>query len=280
MSKHHRSRATPPGISRRRAIQQLGLASLALSAAGGCNTAPGAGPEGAKDGGGDSALPALGARELLASVDNIVVVMMENRSFDHYFGALTMDPRYPAAARVDGLTGKESNPDPGGGRVPVFRQTSLTEANPPHDWDPCHLQWNNGRNDGFVIAHKGAFQSQVMGYHDREQLPVLYALADQYVVCDRWFSSVMGPTWPNRFYLHATTAKGKRDNTPFLSGAPTTIWEALKEATAPASVLLEGSKALGVDAQHEVEVLFHHELIVWRELSPSGEVKEMMQCHP
>src|SRR3712207_7271150 len=52
----------------------------------------------------------------------------------------------------------------------------------------------------------------VMGYHVRSQLPVTYALADAGVVCNRWFASCLGPTWPNRFYLHGATSKGqKRD---------------------------------------------------------------------
>ena len=75
-------------------------------------------------------------------------------------------------------------------------------ADPPHSWDECHRQWNGGRNDGFVTEHAGPSQNQVMGYHERDQLPALYALADGGAVCDRWFCSLLGPTWPNRFYLH------------------------------------------------------------------------------
>jgi phospholipase C len=53
-----------------------------------------------------------------------------------------------------------------------------------------------------------------MGYHVREQLKSHYSLADEYVVCDRWFASVMGPTWPNRFYLHGATSGGQKGNSP------------------------------------------------------------------
>jgi phospholipase C len=168
--------------------------------------------------------------EMLAEIETIVVVMMENRSFDHYLGSLKRDAAYASASKVDGLTGNESNLAPNGAPVQVFNLTDFTVADPPHGWDASHAQYNGGKNDGFVKAHAGADQNDVMGYHDRAQLPFYYWLADNFTVCDRWFSSVMGPTWPNRFYLHAGTSKGKKDNTPFLVGAPDTLWDKLKAA--------------------------------------------------
>ena len=74
--------------------------------------------------------------------------------------------------------------------------------------------------DGFVRAHAGPEAPQVMGYFAREDLPVTWALADAFVTCDHWFSSVLGPTWPNRFYLHGGTAMGVQTNVPAL-GLPT-----------------------------------------------------------
>jgi phospholipase C len=172
--------------------------------------------------------PVLGPKELLAGVEHIVVLMMENRSFDHYLGSLKMDKGYAASATVDGLAGTESNPAPNGGAaVTVFKMSNFTPADPPHSWDKSHAQFNAGKNDGFVIAHEGEAQNEVMGYHDRSQIPLFYWFADNFAVCDNWFASVMGPTWPNRFYLHATTSKGKKDNSPFYTGAPDTIWDAL-----------------------------------------------------
>lgn len=149
---------------------------------------------------------------LLANVDTIVVLMMENRSFDHYFGALALEEGLP----VDGLVGDESNSDAMGRAVNVFPSNDwVVEEDPPHGWDASHAQWNNGANDGFVTTHlaSGATDPQpVMGYHTREQLPVLYALADNYVLCDQWYASVLGPTWPNRFYLHLATSGGQTEN--------------------------------------------------------------------
>ncbi len=168
--------------------------------------------------------------ELLSTIDAVVVLMMENRSFDHYLGALASDSGYPNRATVTGLSGAESNPAPDGTPVAVFKSTNFTPADPPHGFTAAHAQWNGGMNDGFVRAHAGANQADVMGYHDRSQLPFYYWLADNFTLCDHWHCSVLGPTWPNRYYLHAASSGGKTDNTPYFTGGPPTIWESLKAA--------------------------------------------------
>jgi len=165
----------------------------------------------------------LSPEELLAHVDAIVVLCMENRSFDHYLGSLRLAE---GRADVDGLVGTESNPSSTGSSVPVHQLASFTPADPPHGWDACHQQWNNGANDGFVQAHAGADEADVMGYHVRSQIPVTYALADAGVVCNRWHAGVLGPTWPNRFYLHGATSKGQKSNLPVLGF--TSIFDRLK----------------------------------------------------
>jgi phospholipase C len=165
-------------------------------------------------------------QDLLAGIDTIVVLMMENRSFDHYLGLLKHDPQYPGPQTVECLHGDESNPDPDGNPVPSYALTSRTQADPPHSWKASHAQWNNGRNDGFVIQHKGSTQQEVMGYYTRDALPFTYWLADNFTLCDHWYASVLGPTWPNRAVLHAADAAGLKMNVPFVGG-PTTIWEVL-----------------------------------------------------
>lgn len=169
----------------------------------------------------------LAPEELLAPIDTIVVVMMENRSLDHYFGSAA----FREDLAVNGLTGRETNPRIDGSPVQVFNLTNLQPADPPHGWDACHLQWNLGANDGFVIEHELEHPesfAEVMGYHVRSQLPVLYALADEYVLFDHWYASVMGPTWPNRFYLHAASSGGMQSNSPSLG--LTTVWDLLADA--------------------------------------------------
>ncbi|MCA9710903.1 MAG: alkaline phosphatase family protein [Myxococcales bacterium] len=169
----------------------------------------------------------LAPEELLAPIDTIVVVMMENRSLDHYFGSATLREGWT----LEGLTGRETNPRVDGSPVGVFNLTDLTPADPPHQWAACHLQWNMGANDGFVIVHEQAHPEsydQVMGYHVRSQIPVLYALADNYTLFDHWFGSTMAGTWPNRYHLHCGTSDGQQENEP--EPGITTIWEILDDA--------------------------------------------------
>jgi phospholipase C len=177
-------------------------------------------------GGGDAAEPG----GLLSNIEAIVVVMLENRSFDHHLGSLRSDREYPSAGTVDGLRGGESNPDTDGRLVQSWRMTGNEPRYvPTHHWVTSREAYRGGNNDGFVKVNPGDGRVQVMGYHDRELLPVQYALADEFTVCDRWFASVMGPTWPNRFYLQATTSEGRRENHPIGFGGPPTLWERMAE---------------------------------------------------
>jgi phospholipase C len=201
-------------------VAGLGLGNLAL--ANGCGPPPSwcaAGPMS----------PDPASQSLLAGVDHLVVVMMENRSFDHLLGGLCLDAGYGAAAELDGLSGDEANPDPTGSMIATSCLTGSGTLNPLHDWTTSRLTFNDGRNDGFVRANAGANQAEVMSYLARQHLPFTYALASQSVVCDRWFSSVMGPTWPNRFYLHAGTSLGQRKNHPMGLDGTATIWERMAE---------------------------------------------------
>ncbi len=154
--------------------------------------------------------------ELLAGIDTFVVLCMENRSFDHVLGARRLLEGRP----VEGLRSEMNNPDRDGRPVLIHRLDGFSHVDPPHDWDPVHRQWNEGAMDGFVRVHPGPDAAQVMGYYTREEQPITWALADGFVTCDHWFSSVLGPTWPNRFYLHGATAMGVQTNAPAL-GLPT-----------------------------------------------------------
>jgi len=184
--------------SRRQTLAGLGAASL-LPACGATPT-PGSGPD-TRD------LPAL----LREHVDVVVIIMLENRSFDHMLGARSLNE---GDAELDGLTAQMSNPHPDGYEVFPFESTVDCVADPPHSWTSSHNQFNNGLNDGFVAEYAGGTSSpeEAMGYHGRGMLPTLNALADNYVVCDRWFCSLMSSTWPNRFYSHSATSGGQMGN--------------------------------------------------------------------
>jgi phospholipase C len=221
-------------ISRRQALTTLGAAAAAVAM--GCSSDGNTGPDDPDGGGqnpdGGQELPAqcsdtsgMSAAQLLAPIDTFVVLCMENRSFDHYLGALKLVEQQQ---HILGLGGGESNPTGNGTPVPIFNLLDYTPADPPHEWDACHEQWNQGRNDGFVRAHAGPDEKDVMGYHVRAQIPITYALADGAAICQRYFSSVMGPTWPNRFYLHGATSNGGKANAPILFGY-TSIWDRLND---------------------------------------------------
>jgi phospholipase C len=79
-----------------------------------------------------------------------------------------------------------------------------------------------------VAAHAGPSEDEVMGYYVRAQVPIHHALADFYAVCNHWHCSVLGPTWPNRFYLHGATSNGQMSNLPV--GGFNPIWGPLKGA--------------------------------------------------
>jgi phospholipase C len=141
--------------------------------------------------------------------DHIVVVMMENHSFDNLVGALKRTN--PA---VDGLTfdaaGNATNSNPGGPNTPnqvtSFPLPTTAQAkNLSQSWKATHAQINGGAMDGFV---RSVGAPEPMGYYTPEVLPFAYSLASTFTLANRWFSSVPAPTYPNRRFLLAGTAYG------------------------------------------------------------------------
>ncbi len=171
------------------------------------------------------------ARALLDHLDTFVVVMLENRSFDHFLGGLRLDRRYPGVGAINGLTGREANLDGEGRLIRVTRMPGDGRGAfiPAHDWSRVLETFNRGKNDRFVAVNQGPFEAEVMTYLARDQLPYFHALADRFTVFDRWFASYMGQTWPNRYYLQATTSAGRRVNRPLGPSAPLSIWERMAE---------------------------------------------------
>jgi phospholipase C len=204
-----KSSKQPPSESRftrRDALKAgLGLGALA-TAAGACD------PMSNRCAGGPQP-PADGiASAPLAAIDTIVVLMLENRSFDNFLGGLSMDPSYPSAAALDGLRGNEEIPDENGTMLPLLRMVGDGAIDPKHDWVSSRTAFNGGRNDGFLLSNPGMHQNEVMSYFGPDRIPFFHAMAREFTICDRWFSSVMGPTWPNRFYLAAGTSGGVTTN--------------------------------------------------------------------
>jgi phospholipase C len=147
-------------------------------------------------------------------VEHIIVLMQENRSFDHYFGLLN---KYGYDEEVDGLTADMANPDLQGNPIPVYTESRYCVQDTSHNWNAAHRQYNNGRNDGFVVTNADAPDDgrRAMGFYTGEDIPYYYALANTFATGDRYFSSLLGPTFPNRFYLLTGTSFGHiRNNFP------------------------------------------------------------------
>ncbi len=142
----------------------------------------------------------------LRDVEHIVILMQENRSFDHYFGTMPGVRGFsdPAAMKLPDGSSVFGQPDPGhaqGYLAPFHYDTKTTNAQATpgtdHSWLTQHEAWNNGQMDRWVQA-KGPF---TMGYFTQADIPFHWALAQAFTVCDNYHCSVFGPTNPNRLYM-------------------------------------------------------------------------------
>jgi phospholipase C len=153
--------------------------------------------------------------DTLPQIDHFLVVMMENHSYDNYLGMLGRGPGQ--RPRGDGFTlgpdGRPTaaNPAPGGRVQHAFRMPTTCQlaGKPSQEWTQCHIQFDDGRNDGFVTSASGPV---AMGYWTGQDLPWAYSLATTFPLADRWFAPVFGQTYPNRRYLLAATSAGMVDD--------------------------------------------------------------------
>ena len=134
-------------------------------------------------------------------INHIVVDMQENRSFDHYFG-------FAPFAGSFGVPPGYSQPDGQGGTVIPHHFTSLSTPDIGHSWSAMHSEYHGGKMDGFYTTDG----INCMGYYTQADLPFYYSLFDEFTLCANYFCSLMGPTWPNRFYLAAGTSGGITTN--------------------------------------------------------------------
>jgi phospholipase C len=156
----------------------------------------------------------------LEKVEHIVVLMLENRSFDHMLGYLSLEG---GRGDIDGLRAEFAN-EHEGRTYPVHHLDSTTIAkDPAHSASAVDLRVGDGRMDGFVASFASALLARgvhsadvgrVVGYYNGADVPVYDHIAREFAVCDRWFSSVPGATWPNRLYATCGRAAGSRDDLP------------------------------------------------------------------
>jgi phospholipase C len=164
-----------------------------------------------------AAIPPAGGD--IGAIDHIVFLMLENRSYDHYFGA------YPRGRGFDDhpkhSLGVFAQDYPKGTKLSPRKKLLPFHLDPSigdectndltHDWGPQHLSWNHGKMDRWVKTHTSNANegnpdgAMTMGYYTRRDLPFHWALADHFTLCDRYHSSIIGPTHPNRLMANTGT---------------------------------------------------------------------------
>jgi phospholipase C len=156
--------------------------------------------------------------DTLPQIKHIVVLMMENHSYDNYLGMLRRGDGFQLGRDGEPTA---SNPDGQGNEVSAYHlpSTEQTAEVPCQSWSASRLQWHEGKMDGFVAATQAvrpdANPAIAMGYWTGQDLPFYYGLARTFPLADRWFSACPGPTFPNRRFLFSGTAHGLVDDLPF-----------------------------------------------------------------
>lgn len=190
---------------------------------------------------------------LTDKIKHVVVLMLENRSFDSMLGQLK-----PKSAEFNGLSGDETNPLQDKDPIPVWSSgstdkdsMSIPTPDPGELWTDINMQLfgldgrpgnipppMNGFVNNYVRQTDPAGDSylpkSIMHYYKPEQVPVISQLANHFAVCDQWFASAPCQTWPNRFFIHTGTASGYENNSPVhFPYLANTIFNRLSEAGKP-----------------------------------------------
>src|SRR5579862_8299879 len=156
-----------------------------------------------------------------SGIEHVIVLMMENRSFDHFLGWVP-----DADGRQAGL----SFTDKQGMARATYRLTDFQNCqldDPDHSYQGGRTQYNNGANDGWLRA--GTNDVFPIGYYTQEDLSFFGPAVPAWTTFDRYFAAILGPTFPNRFFLHAgQTDRLVTNPFPFATFMPT-IWDRLAE---------------------------------------------------
>lgn len=145
-----------------------------------------------------------------SGIEHIVVVTMENRSFDHLLGWMpNADGRQAGLIYTDNSGASHST-------YPLAPDyTGCGHPDPDHSYAPDRVAYDNGKMDGFLRA--GANDIYTIGYYGAADIPFYAALANNYTLCDRYFASILGPTFPNRMFLWAAQTDRLDDSIGFSS---------------------------------------------------------------
>jgi phospholipase C len=159
-------------------------------------------------------------------IEHVIVLMLENRSFDHLFA-------YSGIPDLGGIDTSRTNPGPGGSKIAMSDGApDVLTTDPKHEFEDVDWQIYRAprtaapRNitlSGFVDKSG----PDAMLCVDPRHLPILTELGRQFVVCDNWFSPMPGPTWPNRFFIHAGSSGGLANSPSSLRTIGAMIWSKL-----------------------------------------------------
>ena len=195
-----------PGVSRRRFLQYTALGSAAAATVG-----VSSGTAAASVRGSSAAARALpkGWSGTSADLKHVVILMQENRSFDHYFGTLSGVRGFGDKQTLTYPNGTNIFQQPDTARTDLgyllpYNLTDQTDGDLDHSWDGDHEARNGGQWNDWVAA-KG---QETMGYFTRTEIPFQYAVADAFTICDGYHQAIMAPTSPNRMYFWTGTSSG------------------------------------------------------------------------
>jgi phospholipase C len=197
-------------VTRRRFLQVGGVIAGAAAA--------GAGQRGAA--GAQRAAAASGATGTIADLRHVVILMQENRSFDHYYGTLPGVRGFSDKQVLSYQNGTTifSQPDKSrtdlGYLLPFHMDSAKVNAQNAGDLDHSWTGDHSARNGGLWNNWVPAKTEQCMGYFTRADLPFNYALADAFTICDGYHQAILGPTSPNRMYFWTGTSSGRTSNPP------------------------------------------------------------------
>ena len=185
-----------------------------------------------------------------SGIEHIVVVTMENRGFDHFLGWLpNADGQQAGLTYLDTAGVAHSTHSLSGD------YTGCPHPGPDHSYNGARVEYDNGLMDGFLRA--GSNDVYSIGYYGEQDIPFYGELARNYTTCDRYFASILGPTFPNRLFLHSAQTDRLGDTVNFTS-LPT-IWDRLAGAGVSAKyfysnvpfLALWGAKYLGISHLYE-----------------------------
>lgn len=156
-----------------------------------------------------------------STINHVVLVMMENRSFDHLLGWLP---------NADGMQAGLTFPNPSGSPMATWPLapdfTGCSYPDPDHSYSGGRIEYDNGKMDGFLTDASNGLNA--IGYYVQQDLPFRSALALNYTTCDRYFPSILAPTYPNRIFQHAGQTD-RLDDSLEICTLPT-IWDRLESA--------------------------------------------------